>query len=112
MLGGDGYFTQTFDLALIPISKDNHVLGILVLDVVSEHILLPRHVVCALAINYPTCALGCINLQSNLTFGFRYPTLVGSYKVSHTRFWNPNVSLAFLAFRSHIFSNSFIMFTI
>jgi hypothetical protein len=56
MLGSDGYFTQTFDLALIPISKDDCVMGILVLDVGGEHLLLPRHVVCASAINNPACA--------------------------------------------------------
>jgi hypothetical protein len=45
-----------FDLALVPISKDDSVLGILVLDVGGEHFLLLRHVVCASAINYPACA--------------------------------------------------------
>jgi hypothetical protein len=85
MLGSDGYFTQTFDLALILISKYNHVVGNLVLDVGSEHLLLPCHVVCASAINNPACASGCINLQDDLSLGFRYPTLVRSYKVSHIR---------------------------
>jgi hypothetical protein len=33
MLGSDDYFTQIFDLAMIPISKDNHILGILFLYV-------------------------------------------------------------------------------
>jgi hypothetical protein len=47
VLVGDGYLSQTLDLALIPISKDNRVLGIHVLDVGGEHLLLPRHVVCA-----------------------------------------------------------------
>jgi hypothetical protein len=96
MLGSDGYFTQTFDLAMIHISKDDRVLGILVLDVGSEHFLLLRHVVCASAINNPTCAPGCINLQDDLSLGFRYPTLVGSYKVSHIRLWNPDLSLLHL----------------
>jgi hypothetical protein len=82
MLGSDGYFTQTLDLALVPISKDDSVLGILVLDVGGEHFLLTRHVVCASAVNDPACTPGCINLQGNLSLGFRYPTLVGSYKVS------------------------------
>jgi hypothetical protein len=31
MLDSDGYFTQTFDIAMIPISKDDRVLGILFL---------------------------------------------------------------------------------
>ena len=62
MLGSDGYFTQTFDLALIPISKYDCVVGILVLDIGGEHLLLPRHVVCASAVNNPACAPGCINL--------------------------------------------------
>jgi hypothetical protein len=43
MLDIDGYFTQTFDLAMIPISKDDLVLGILVLDVGGEHFLLQMH---------------------------------------------------------------------
>jgi hypothetical protein len=29
MLDSDGYFTKTFNLALIPVSKDDSVLGIL-----------------------------------------------------------------------------------
>ena len=33
--------------------KDDRVLGILVLDVGGEHLLLPRHVVCASAVNNP-----------------------------------------------------------
>ena len=111
MLGSDGYFTQTFDLALIPISKYNRVVGNLVLDVGSEHLLLPHHMVCASAVNHPTCALGCINLQGDLSLGFRYPTLVGSYMVSHIRLWNPNASFASLALRPHISSNNFIIFT-
>jgi hypothetical protein len=56
MLSSDGYFSQTFDLLMIPISKDDRVLGILVLDVGGEHLLLPRHVVCASAVNNPACA--------------------------------------------------------
>jgi hypothetical protein len=56
MLGGDGDFTQTFDIALILISKDDLVVGILVLDVGGEHLLLPRQVVCASTVNNPTCA--------------------------------------------------------
>jgi hypothetical protein len=100
MLGSGGYFTQTFNLAMIPISKDDSVLGILVLDVGGEHFLLPRHVVCALAINNPACAPRCINLQGNLSLGFRYPTLVGSYKVSHKILWNLDASFVSLTLRS------------
>jgi hypothetical protein len=74
-------FSQTFDLVMIPISKDDRVLEILVLYVGGEHFLLPRHVVCASAINDPACAPGCINLQGNLSLGFRYPTLVGSTRL-------------------------------
>jgi hypothetical protein len=33
MLGCNGYLSQSFDLALVPISKDDRILGILVLDV-------------------------------------------------------------------------------
>jgi hypothetical protein len=53
VLVGDSYLAQAFDLALIPISKDDRILGILVLDVGGEHLLLPRHVVCASAIDNP-----------------------------------------------------------
>jgi hypothetical protein len=56
MLNSDGYFIQTFDLAMIRITKDDRVLGILVLDVGGEHFILPRHVVYASAINNPICA--------------------------------------------------------
>jgi hypothetical protein len=111
MLGSDGYFTQTFDFAMIPISKDDCVLGTLVFDVGGEHLLLPHHMVCASAVNNLTYAPGCINLLGDLSLGFRYPTLVGSYKVSHIRLWNPNASLASLALRPQISSNNFIMFT-
>jgi hypothetical protein len=53
VLACDGYFSQTFGLALIPISKYNCILGILVLDVGGEHLLLPRHVVCASVVDNP-----------------------------------------------------------
>jgi hypothetical protein len=36
-----------FNLALVPLSKDDRILGILVLDVGGEHLIFPRHVVCA-----------------------------------------------------------------
>src|SRR6187455_411147 len=107
MLGCNGYLPQSFNLALVPISKDDRILGILVLDVGGEHLLLPRHVVCASAVDYPTRSPGCINLQGNLSLGFRYPTLVESYKVSHNSFWNPNTSLVSLAFGSQLPSNHF-----
>jgi hypothetical protein len=45
MLGCDGYLSQSFNLALVPISKDDRILGVLVLDVGGEHFLLPRHMV-------------------------------------------------------------------
>jgi hypothetical protein len=63
MLGCDGYFSQPFDLALVPISKDDRILGILVLDVGGEHLIIPCHVVCASAVDNPALAPGCINLQ-------------------------------------------------
>jgi hypothetical protein len=63
MLGCNGYLSQSFNLALVPISKDDRILGILVLDVGGEHFLLPRHVVCASVVDYPARASGCINLQ-------------------------------------------------
>jgi hypothetical protein len=50
VLACDGYLAQAFDLALVPISKDDRILGIIVLDVGGEHLLLPRHVVCASAV--------------------------------------------------------------
>jgi hypothetical protein len=36
VLACDGYLSQTFDLALVPIAKNNRILGILVLDVERE----------------------------------------------------------------------------
>jgi hypothetical protein len=45
-----------------------------------------------------------------LSLGFRYPTLVGSYKVSYNNFWNPNASFVSLAFRSQFSSNYFGIF--
>ena len=53
MLVCDGYLAQAFDLALVPISKDDRILGIFTLDVGSEHLLLPRHVVWASAVDNP-----------------------------------------------------------
>jgi hypothetical protein len=53
MPGRNGYFTYALYLALIPISKDGHGMRIPILDVGSEHVLLPSHVVCAFAINDP-----------------------------------------------------------
>jgi hypothetical protein len=50
MLVSNRYFTYPLYLALIPISKDNSVMGILILDIGGKHLLL-RHVVCASAIN-------------------------------------------------------------
>jgi hypothetical protein len=70
VLISDGNLAQAFDLALVPISKDDRILGILVLDVGGEHLLLPRHVVCASAVDYPARAPGCINLQGNFKLGF------------------------------------------
>jgi hypothetical protein len=49
----DGNLALAFDLALVPISKDNCVMGVLVLDVGGEHLLIPRHVVCASAVDNP-----------------------------------------------------------
>ena len=54
MLVGDGYLAQAFDLALVPIPKDDRILGILVLDIGGEHFLHPRHVVCASTVDNPT----------------------------------------------------------
>jgi hypothetical protein len=62
MLGSDGNFSQTLNLAMIPIYKDDRVLGFLVLNIGGEHFLLPRYVVCASAINNPVCTPGCINM--------------------------------------------------
>jgi hypothetical protein len=51
MLGCDGYLSQSFNLALVPISKDDRILGVLVLDVGGEHFLLPHHMVRASAVD-------------------------------------------------------------
>jgi hypothetical protein len=53
VLISDGYIAQAFDLALVPISKDDRILGILVLDVGGEHLRLHRHVVCASTVDNP-----------------------------------------------------------
>jgi hypothetical protein len=53
VLVGDGYLAQAFDLALVPISEDDRILGILVLDLGGEHLLLPCHVVCESAVDNP-----------------------------------------------------------
>jgi hypothetical protein len=53
MLGCDGYLAQAFNLDLVPISKDNGIMGIPVLDVGGERFLLPRHVVCASVVDNP-----------------------------------------------------------
>jgi hypothetical protein len=68
VLVSDGNLAQAFDLALVPISKDG-ILGVLVLDVGGEHLLLPYHVVCASAVDYPARAPRCINLQG-IKLGF------------------------------------------
>jgi hypothetical protein len=70
VLVSDGNLAQAFDLALVPISKDDRILGILVLDVGGEHLLLPCHVVCASVIDYPARAPECINLQGNFKLGY------------------------------------------
>jgi hypothetical protein len=54
MFRGYSNFTQTFDQSLISIPDFDSSLGILVFLVGGEHSLLPCHVVCASAINYPT----------------------------------------------------------
>jgi hypothetical protein len=51
MLRCDGHLSQSFDLALVPISKDDRILAILVFDVGGEHLLLPHHVVRASVVN-------------------------------------------------------------
>jgi hypothetical protein len=38
---------------LVPISKDDRILGVLVLDVGGEHFLLPHHMVRASAVDNP-----------------------------------------------------------
>jgi hypothetical protein len=47
----------------------------------------------------------------NLSLGLRYPTLIGSYKVSQNSFWNPNASIVSLAFGSQFSSYYFCIFT-
>jgi hypothetical protein len=37
MLGSDGYFAQTLDLALVPISKDDSVTPLVLLSLKLEH---------------------------------------------------------------------------
>jgi hypothetical protein len=47
----------------------------------------------------------------NLSLGFRYPTLVGSYKVSQNSFWNPYACFVSLAFGSQLPSHYFCILT-
>jgi hypothetical protein len=47
-------FTQTFDQPLISIPECDSSLGIIIFLIGGEHPFLPCHVVCALAIDYPT----------------------------------------------------------
>jgi hypothetical protein len=49
---------------LIFIPECDSSLGIIIFLVGGEHPFLPSHVVCAPAINDPTSAPGCINLQN------------------------------------------------
>jgi hypothetical protein len=63
MLSSNCYFTYPIYLALISISKDDRVMRIIVLHIGGEHVLLPRHVICASNINDLASAPGCINLQ-------------------------------------------------
>jgi hypothetical protein len=51
MFSSNCYFIYPLYLALIPISKDDRVMRILVPDIGGEHVFLPCHVVCASAIN-------------------------------------------------------------
>jgi hypothetical protein len=44
---------------------------------------------------------------TKLSLGFRYPTLVGSYKVSHNSFWDPYASFVSLAFGSSFLAITF-----
>jgi hypothetical protein len=48
------YFTQTFYQTLISIPECDSSLGIFIFLIGGEHSLLPCHVVCAPAIDYPT----------------------------------------------------------
>jgi hypothetical protein len=51
MLGSNRYFTYSLYLASVLISKDDHVMRILILDVGGEHVLFHHHMVCASPIN-------------------------------------------------------------
>jgi hypothetical protein len=54
MLGSNCYLAYPLYLAWVPISKDDRVMGIFIVDVGSEHLLLPRHMVRAFAVDSPT----------------------------------------------------------
>jgi hypothetical protein len=62
VLSSNRYLTYPLYLALVPISKDDRVMGILILDIGSEHLLLPRHVVCSSAIDNLALAMRHIDL--------------------------------------------------
>jgi hypothetical protein len=54
MLGSNLYFTHPLYLALVPISKYDCVMRIFILDIRTEHLLPPRHMVRAFVIDNPT----------------------------------------------------------
>jgi hypothetical protein len=66
MLGCYCNLTQPLYHALIPVSKYECVLGILVLGVGRKHLLLPYHVVYSSTVDNPAYALRCINLQNKI----------------------------------------------
>jgi hypothetical protein len=92
---------------LISIPECDSSLGIIVFLVGGEHPFLPCHVVCASAIDYPTWAPRCINLQNNLGLVLRYPNSLGSFDVRNKHLGYPNTSLGALVFAPNIFGNYF-----
>jgi hypothetical protein len=78
----DSNFIETKDLMLAIVAECDAITFTLVLLKGCEYPSLPRHMICASTIKYPTCTTGEVSLQNKLDFYFKYPSLIGSFQVS------------------------------
>jgi hypothetical protein len=93
MFDCNGNFTKTKNLALAIVAEHDAIMFILILLKGCEHPSLSGHVICASAIEHPTCTTGGVSLQNKLGFYFRYLSLVGSSQVSNKALGHPHTSL-------------------
>jgi hypothetical protein len=96
MFGSNSNFTKIKYMALAIVAECDTVTFTLVLLKGCERPSLPRHMICASTIKYPTCTTRSVTLQNKLGFCFRYPSLVGSSQVSNKALGHPHTSLWFL----------------